>query len=66
MLSGVIEADETHVDGKSRNLLSGCPRGPTDVGGGTKKTPVIGVIERDGYVIARLPRIYPVRESLTS
>ena len=49
LLQGILEADETYVGGK--------PRKGRDKGGkrgrGTKKTPVIGVIERGGRVRAK-------------
>ena len=52
-LQGVIEADETYVGGK--------PRKPNKTGDskskrgrGTKKTPIIGAIQRGGEVVARV------------
>lgn len=53
LLHGIVEADETYVGGKPRK---GNKRGgdkPNKRGRGTKKVPVIGVIERGGRVIAR-------------
>ncbi|MFK5956518.1 MAG: IS1595 family transposase [Planctomycetota bacterium] len=41
-LSGTVEADETYVGGKPRF------KGVSKRGRGTKKTPVFGVVERDG------------------
>jgi transposase-like protein len=53
LLHGIVEADETYVGGKPRK---GNRRGddkPNLRGRGTKKTPVLGVIERGGRVRAR-------------
>ncbi|MGH6889147.1 MAG: IS1595 family transposase [Rhizomicrobium sp.] len=53
LLYGIVEADETYVGGKPRK---GNKRGgdkPNKRGRGTKKTPVVGVVERGGRVIAR-------------
>ncbi len=56
LLQGIIEADETYIGGKPRrrkdkdgNLPPASKRGR-----GTKKTPVIGVVERDGNVKAQV------------
>jgi transposase-like protein len=43
-LSGVVEADETYIGGKPRRKHGD----PKVVGRGTKKTPVVVLIERDG------------------
>lgn len=43
-LSGVVEVDETYVGGKPRR------KGESKPGRGTKKTPVVGIVERDGAV----------------
>ena len=51
--SGVIEADESHVGGKARNLRNNAPR--PGKGRGTKKTVLFAAIERGGD--ARAARI---------
>jgi transposase-like protein len=45
-LSGIVEADETYVGGKPRY------RGQSKRGRGTKKTPVVAIVERGGSVRA--------------
>jgi len=50
LLKGTIEVDETYVGGKPRPE-AGPPR--TKRGRGTKKTPVVALVERDGRVRAR-------------
>ena len=56
ILTGIVEADETYVGGKPRKGNKRDddhkPTGP----GGTKKVPVIGLIERDGKLIAKMVR----------
>ena len=47
-LSGTVEVDETYVGGKPRF------RGKNKVGRGTKKTPVLSLIERQGNVRAHV------------
>ena len=56
LLKGIIEADETYVGGKPRRRKDseGNVPPPPKRGRGTKKTPVIGIIERAGNVIARV------------
>jgi transposase-like protein len=50
LLSGIVEMDETYVGGKPRK---GCNNNtPNKRGRGTKKTPVVGMIERGGKVRA--------------
>ncbi|MCH8853104.1 MAG: IS1595 family transposase [Planctomycetes bacterium] len=55
MLTGTIESDETYIGGKPRN------RGPQNIkrrGHGTKKTPVVALIQRDGPMRTRVvPRV---------
>jgi len=46
LLQGIVEMDETYVGGKPRY------KGESKPGRGTKKTPVIGAVEREGNVIA--------------
>jgi transposase-like protein len=43
-LSGIVEADETYIGGKPRRKHGE----PKVVGRGTKKTPVVVLVERDG------------------
>lgn len=52
LLQGVIEMDETYIGGKPRKGYDGKPRSHNKRGRGTKKTPVVGMIERGGKVKA--------------
>ena len=61
LLQGVVEADETYVGGKPRKgnrrttTSESTPPPPHNPRGrGTRKTPVIGAIERGGRVVARV------------
>ena len=58
LLKGVVEADETYVGGKPRKQKKkdddDMPKPPNKRGRGTKKTPVIGAIERSGNVTAKV------------
>lgn len=57
VLQGIIEADETYVGGKPRkfNRRSDDDKGPKNPRGrATRKTPVIGAVERGGNVVARV------------
>ncbi len=55
MLQGIIEADETYVGGKPRKGNRRDDDGPgAPRGRATRKTPVIGAVERGGNVIARV------------
>lgn len=47
-LSGVVEADEVYIGGRPR------VRGVSKRGRGTKKVPVVGVLQRDGSVAVRV------------
>lgn len=51
LLTGIVECDETFIGGKPRKGMSGhkSPRGR-----GTKKTPVAGLVERQGRVKAEV------------
>ncbi len=52
LLSGIVEADECYVGGKPRwNAHDPLQRPPR--GRGTKKLPIVGVVERGGRVVAR-------------
>jgi transposase-like protein len=51
LLKGIVEMDETYVGGKPRKSVKDNDDDSTPrTGRGTKKTPVIGMIERDGKV----------------
>ena len=56
LLRGIIEADETYLGGKPRRRKDdeGNVPPPPKRGRGTKKTPILGAIERSGNVIARV------------
>ena len=57
LLKGIVEADETYVGGKprKRNKRKDDDNEPKNKRGrGTKKTPVIGAVERGGKVVARV------------
>lgn len=54
ILSGIIEADETYVGGKPRRANKKDDHTPNKPGRGTKKTAVLGAIERGGSVIAKV------------
>ena len=58
LLSGFVEMDETYVGGKPRKDNKkdddGNPKPPNKRGRGTKKTPVVGMIEREGKVRAKV------------
>lgn len=55
MLQGIIEADETYIGGKPRKGNRRDDDGPgAPRGRATRKTPVIGAVERGGQVVARV------------
>ena len=56
LLQGIVEIDETYVGGKQRRFnRRDDDQNPTGRRGrGTKKTPVVGAVERGGRVIARV------------
>jgi len=56
LLHGIVEADETYVGGKPRKLNRRDDNKPSRRGRATRKTPVVGVVERGGRVIARPAR----------
>lgn len=53
LLQGIIELDETYIGGKPRYKNSGAKRGR-----GTNKTMVVGMLERNGSVIAKMESQY--------
>ncbi|MFH1067235.1 MAG: IS1595 family transposase [bacterium] len=53
MLSGIVEADETFVGGLSKNMHKDKRKAAIKGTGGASKTPIIGVMERGGSVIAK-------------
>ena len=64
ILQGIIEADETYVGGKPMKgeKRDDDPDNPT--GGWSKKTPVLGVVERGGKVVAKAVRSVTAGEVL--
>lgn len=55
LLHGIVEADETYMGGKPRKPgRPGGGDGPSKRGRGTSKTPVVGVVERGGHVVAQV------------
>ena len=55
LLHGIVEADETYVGGKPRKgNRRNDDKHDNKRGRGTKKTPVIGAVERSGRVVARV------------
>ena len=53
LLQGIVEADETYVGGRPRRKRADDDN-PNPRGRGTKKTPVIGAVERGGKVVAKV------------
>jgi len=53
LLMGIVEADETYIGGKPRKGNKKGDDAPNKRGRGTKKTPVVGVMERGGRVVAK-------------
>ena len=54
LLQGIIEADETYVGGRPRKRNRRDDDRPSPRGRATKKTAVIGAVERGGNVVARV------------
>jgi transposase-like protein len=53
MLQGIVEADETYIGGKPRKGKKNDDGTPNKRGRGTKKIPVVGMIERGSRVMAK-------------
>lgn len=53
MLQGILEIDETYIGGKPRKANRREHDKPAKRGRGTSKTPVIGVVERNGRIAAQ-------------
>ena len=56
LLHGIIEADETYIGGKPRKHGKYKDTKPAKRGRGTKKTPVIGAVQRGGKVVAEVAK----------
>lgn len=56
VLQGIIETDETYIDGKPRKENKKEDREPAKRGRGTSKTAVIGAVERGGQVVAEVAK----------
>lgn len=54
LLTGIVEADETYIGGKPRKKFPGDKNHPR--GRGTKKTPVVGLVERGGRIKAEVAK----------
>ena len=53
LMYGIVEADEVYIGGKPRKGNGGRNGKPAKRGRGTSKTPVVGIMERGGRVVAR-------------
>ena len=53
-LTGLIEADETYIGGRPRKRNKRSDDKPNPRGGGTRKTAVIGAVQRSGKVVAEV------------
>ena len=53
-LSGIIEADETYLGSRPRKRNKRSDDKPNPRGGGTRKTAVIGAVQRSGKVVAEV------------
>lgn len=58
LLTGIVEADETYIGGKPRK--GSAPEGGYKRGRGTKKTPVVGLVERNGSIKAEVFKNKPL------
>ncbi len=59
LLTGIVEADETYIGGKPRKG-NNTKDGSNKRGRGTKKTPVVGMVERNGAVKAEVFKNKPL------
>lgn len=53
LLRGIVEMDETYIGGKPRKGNRKGGDAPLKRGRGTSKTPVVGIIERGGRIVAK-------------
>jgi transposase-like protein len=53
LMTGIVEADETYIGGKNKNRHNDKKTKGGQGRGGEDKTPVIGVLQRDGKVVAK-------------
>jgi transposase-like protein len=53
LMTGIVEADETYIGGKNKNRHADKKTKGGQGRGGEDKTPVIGLLQRDGKVIAK-------------
>ena len=58
LLTGIVEADETYIGGKPRK--GNGSNGNNKRGRGTKKTPVVGLVEHNGKVKAKVFKNKPL------
>ena len=59
LLKGIVEVDETYIGGKPRK--GGPNGGMQHRGRGTNKTPVVGMVERNGRVKAKVVKKYQLK-----
>ncbi len=59
LLTGIVEVDETYIGGKPRK--GGPNGGKIHRGRGTTKTPVVGMVERQGRVTAKVVNKYKLK-----
>jgi hypothetical protein len=52
LLAGIVEMDDTYIGGKPRRGAGGDT--PLKRGRGTKKTPVVGMVQREGQIRAKV------------
>ncbi len=62
ILSGDVEADESYIGGKARNMHKG-KRGKVGTGGSTGKVAVMGMLERGGKVVTQVINA-PTRQTI--
>jgi len=61
LMEGIIEADETYIGGKNKNRHSDKKTKGGQGRGGEDKTPVIGLLQRNGKVTAKKLMMYLVK-----